>query len=130
VLDALELGHAHLVGGSFGGTLTLLMAAYHPARIDGMVPLGCPAFVPGMKAPAFLRLLGTTLGRRMAPGLLSSPPAVLLAAVLLGHPWPRRGPPSLPGCQAPAVDHRPLPGLRGDPGQDVGRDTGGEGFPR
>jgi 2-hydroxy-6-oxonona-2,4-dienedioate hydrolase len=85
VLDAVDVERAHLVGGSFGGALALLAAAYHPERIDRMVQLGCPAFVPGMKAPAFLRLLGTALGRRLAPGLLSSPRGLLLAAVLLGH---------------------------------------------
>jgi 2-hydroxy-6-oxonona-2,4-dienedioate hydrolase len=85
VLDALELGRAHLVGGSFGGTLALLAAAYHPERIDRMVQLGCPAFIPGMTAPAFLRILGTGLGRRVAPGLLSSSRGLLLAAILLGH---------------------------------------------
>jgi 2-hydroxy-6-oxonona-2,4-dienedioate hydrolase len=85
VLDALGLERAHLVGGSLGGSLALLAAAYHPGRVDRIVQLGCPAFVPGMKAPAFLRLLGTAAGRRVAPGLLSSPRGLLLAAVMLGH---------------------------------------------
>lgn len=85
VLDALELERAHLVGGSLGGSLALLAAAYHPDRVDRIVQFGCPAFIPGMRTPAFLRLLGTALGRRVAPGLLSSPRGLLLAAVLLGH---------------------------------------------
>lgn len=67
MLDALKLSHAHLVGESFGGTLPLLTAAYHPERIDRMVQLGYPAFVPGMKAPAFLRLLGTTSAGQWRP---------------------------------------------------------------
>jgi 2-hydroxy-6-oxonona-2,4-dienedioate hydrolase len=85
VLDALGLERAHLVGGSFGGSLALLAAATHPERVDRMVQLGCPAFVPGMRAPAFLRLLGTGLGRRVSPSLLSRRRGLLLVARLLGH---------------------------------------------
>jgi hypothetical protein len=39
--------------------------------------------------------------------------------------WQDRRGPSPAGREAPAVDDRALPGLRGDPGQDVGRDAGG-----
>lgn len=39
-LDALEIEKAHFVGNSFGGALTLALAARHPERIERMVLMG------------------------------------------------------------------------------------------
>jgi pimeloyl-ACP methyl ester carboxylesterase len=60
VLDALGIGRAHLVVHSFGGYLGLRAAAAHPERVDRMVLIGSPAFVPGISVPPFVRLM--TLG--------------------------------------------------------------------
>jgi len=57
VLDALELPKVDLVVSSFGGFLALDLARIHPERVGRMVQLGCPAFLPGMKIPIFMRLL-------------------------------------------------------------------------
>lgn len=57
VLDALEISRAHVVANSFGGHIALRSAAAHPDRVERMVLLGCPAFVPGMGIPPFMRLL-------------------------------------------------------------------------
>ena len=58
VLDALDLQHAHLVASSFGGFLALMSAAKTPQRFDRMVQMACPAFVPGMKTPLFMKAIG------------------------------------------------------------------------
>lgn len=39
-MDALEIPRAHFVGNSYGGALTLAIAARHPARVDRMVLMG------------------------------------------------------------------------------------------
>ena len=57
VLDALGIDRAHLVGSSLGGWIALRSAAAHPGRVDRMVQLGCPAFAPGFRVPAFMRAL-------------------------------------------------------------------------
>jgi len=57
VLDALEISRAHLVASSVGGYIALRSAAAHPDRIDRVVQMGCPAFVPGMRIPPFMRFL-------------------------------------------------------------------------
>jgi pimeloyl-ACP methyl ester carboxylesterase len=40
VLDGLELGSVHLVGGSLGGTISLAAAALHPDRVRSVTTLG------------------------------------------------------------------------------------------
>lgn len=57
VLDALAVPWAHLVVSSFGGYIGLRSAAAHPERIERVVQMGCPAFVPGMRTPPFMRFL-------------------------------------------------------------------------
>ncbi len=57
VIDALELPRVDLIVSSFGGYLGLELARTHPERVGRMVQLGCPAFLPGMKIPIFMRLL-------------------------------------------------------------------------
>jgi len=57
VLDGLGLDQAHIVASSFGGFLALMSASAAPQRIQRMVQMACPAFVPGMAAPAFMRAM-------------------------------------------------------------------------
>lgn len=57
VLDGLELERAHLVASSFGGFLALMSTAAVPERTVRMVQMACPAFVPGMGAPGFMRAM-------------------------------------------------------------------------
>lgn len=57
VLDALEVDRADIVASSFGGYIALRSAAAHPERIGRMVQMGCPAFVPGMSLPPFMRVM-------------------------------------------------------------------------
>jgi pimeloyl-ACP methyl ester carboxylesterase len=63
VLDALDIERAHLVGSSLGGYLALTAAAALPDRVDRMVQMACPAFVPGFLTPPFMRVMGTRIGR-------------------------------------------------------------------
>jgi pimeloyl-ACP methyl ester carboxylesterase len=58
-LDGLGLGRASLAGSSFGGYSALRSAAALPNRVERVVLLGCPAFVPGWTAPAFFKILRT-----------------------------------------------------------------------
>jgi pimeloyl-ACP methyl ester carboxylesterase len=53
----LGLGSAHVVASSVGGWFALRAAIEAPDRVDRMVQLGCPAFVPGFRTPGFMRLL-------------------------------------------------------------------------
>lgn len=57
VIDALELPKLDLIVSSFGGFLGLELARTHPERVRRMVQQGCPAFLPTMKLPLFMRLL-------------------------------------------------------------------------
>lgn len=59
VLDGLSLERAHLVGSSLGGCAAIRAAVALPQRVDRVVLLGCPAFVPGWKQPSFFTLLRT-----------------------------------------------------------------------
>jgi pimeloyl-ACP methyl ester carboxylesterase len=57
VLDGLGLDRVHLVVSSFGGFLGLMSAAAAPGRVLRMVQMACPAFVPGMAAPGFMKAM-------------------------------------------------------------------------
>jgi 2-hydroxy-6-oxonona-2,4-dienedioate hydrolase len=57
VLDALGIESTHVVGSSFGSYLALHASAAVPERIDRVVHLGCPALVPGMATPPFMRAM-------------------------------------------------------------------------
>lgn len=57
VLVGLHVERADVVGSSFGGYLALNSAASTPHRIRRMVQMACPAFVPGMLTPTFMRLM-------------------------------------------------------------------------
>lgn len=85
VLDGLGLDGADLVGSSFGGYVALRGAAAHPGRVGRVVLAGCPAFVPGWRAPGFFSLLRTPVVGRL---LLSLPPtagAVRTSLRQMGH---------------------------------------------
>lgn len=57
VLSALEVERADVVASSLGGFLALRSAAVTPHRFGRMVQMACPAFVPGMELPMFMRML-------------------------------------------------------------------------
>ena len=57
VLDGLSLPSATRVGSSFGGYCTLRGAIALGDRVERLVLAGCPAFIPGWKAPGFASLL-------------------------------------------------------------------------
>lgn len=64
VLDALGLGHAHVVATSFGGYFALRGAAAHPDRVDRVVEFGWTVGAPMGAVPLMLRLGGIpTFGR-------------------------------------------------------------------
>jgi 2-hydroxy-6-oxonona-2,4-dienedioate hydrolase len=65
VLDALSIPRAHLVLSSFGGYIGLRSAVAHPERVGRIVLMGCPAFVPGMHLPPFMRFLLVPGGRQL-----------------------------------------------------------------
>jgi pimeloyl-ACP methyl ester carboxylesterase len=66
VLDGLGLASASVVASSIGGTWTFWFARRHPARVNGIVQMGSPALLPGMRAPSFMRLASTPVGRLLA----------------------------------------------------------------
>ena len=57
VLDGLGLERAHVVASSFGGFLALMSTAATPERTLRMVQMACPAFVPGMSPPGFMKAM-------------------------------------------------------------------------
>ena len=57
VLDAFGLDRAHVVASSFGGFIALMSAAAAPERTLRMVQMACPAFVPGMSTPGFMKAM-------------------------------------------------------------------------
>ena len=65
VLDGLGLERAHVVASSFGGFLALRSAATTPERFDRMAQMACPALVPGMKTPPFMRFMSMGWFRRL-----------------------------------------------------------------
>jgi pimeloyl-ACP methyl ester carboxylesterase len=85
VLDALGIARAHLVGHSFGGYLGLRAAAAHPERIDRMVLVGCPAFIPGISLPPFMRLMTIGLARQILSVLPPNERAEKMIFRQIGH---------------------------------------------
>jgi pimeloyl-ACP methyl ester carboxylesterase len=69
VLDALAIPRAHLVLSSFGAYVGLRSAAAHPKRVGRLILMGCPAFVPDMRIPPFMRLLLVPGGRQLMGAL-------------------------------------------------------------
>lgn len=65
VLWAFGADRAHVVASSLGGYLALRSAAATPERFDRMVQMACPAMVPGMRTPPFMRMMSMTWFRRL-----------------------------------------------------------------
>jgi 2-hydroxy-6-oxonona-2,4-dienedioate hydrolase len=87
VLDALDVERASLVGSSLGGYSVLRFAAANPARVDRVVLAGCPAFVPGWRAPGFFTWLRAPLVGRL---LLAAPVTASSARMSLKQMGHRR----------------------------------------
>ena len=85
VLDALDISRAHIVASSFGGYLSLRSAAAHPDRVDRMVQMGAPAFLPGMQVPAFMKLMTFGAVRWVANALPPNPRTARMMLKQTGH---------------------------------------------
>ena len=85
VLAGLSLERAHVVASSFGGYLALRSAAATPHRFDRMVQMACPAMVPGMMTPPFMRLMSMTWFRRLTGVLPPSPKVSDTILRQIGH---------------------------------------------
>lgn len=85
LLDASELHSAHVVGSSLGGYVLLRGSAAEPERVERMVQMGCPAMVPGMLTPPFMRVLGTPVLGRLVRALPPSAPSGRMMLRQIGH---------------------------------------------
>jgi 2-hydroxy-6-oxonona-2,4-dienedioate hydrolase len=85
VLDGLGIQRACLVGSSFGGYSALRSAIAHSDRVERVVLAGCPAFVPGWKAPGFFTLLRTPLLGRILLAAPATARAVRMSLKQMGH---------------------------------------------
>ncbi len=65
VLTGIGLETAHVVASSFGGFIALRSATATPQRFERMVQMACPALVPDMLMPTFMRLTTRTWFRRL-----------------------------------------------------------------
>jgi pimeloyl-ACP methyl ester carboxylesterase len=74
VLDAIDVGRAHVVGTSFGGYFVLRAAAAHPDRIDRLVTLSWSFGVPVTSTPLVMRLAMLPRFRRTATRIPVSEP--------------------------------------------------------
>lgn len=84
-LDGLGLDRATMVGSSFGGYATLRLAASHPTRVERLILVACPAFVPGWTGPKIATLLRTPI---LGPILMHAPPtraSVRMSLRQFGH---------------------------------------------
>lgn len=66
VLDAIDVGVAHVIGTSFGGYFALRAAAAHPARIDRVVTLSWSFGAPVVSTPLVMRIAMQPALRRLA----------------------------------------------------------------
>lgn len=85
ILNELELQDAHVVASSFGGHVALRSAAAAPERIRRMVQMACPALAPGEQVPRFMRLMTSSLFRRILNVLPPNPTANRMIMRQLGH---------------------------------------------
>ena len=85
VLDGLGLEQAALVGSSLGGCIVLRSAVAFPERVDKVVLVGCPAFVPGWSQPRFFTLLRTPILGRLMLSAPATPSSVRMGLRQMGH---------------------------------------------
>lgn len=85
LLDELELPSISSVASSLGGYLLLQAAAAEPARVDRVVQMGCPALVPGMRSPGFMRVMGTPVLGRVVRALPPTDRASRMILRQIGH---------------------------------------------
>ena len=85
LLDGLGIDRAHVVASSVGGYFALRSAAATPARLDRMVQMGAPPFVPGMTLPAFMRLLMIDPVRRLITAAPANRRAGRISLKQIGH---------------------------------------------
>jgi 4,5:9,10-diseco-3-hydroxy-5,9,17-trioxoandrosta-1(10),2-diene-4-oate hydrolase len=88
LLDGLDLEHAHVVASSLGGYLALRSAASNGSasgRIDRMVLMGAPPFVPGMTVPSFMRLMMIRPVRGLMTAFPPSKRATVSILKQMGH---------------------------------------------
>lgn len=85
VLDGVGLENAHVVASSFGGMLALYSAAAEPDRFRRMVQMACPAMVPGMATPPFMRAIMIGAVRRILGMLPPSDRANASILRQIGH---------------------------------------------
>jgi pimeloyl-ACP methyl ester carboxylesterase len=85
VLDGLDLDSAALVGSSLGGSIALRAAAAFPDRVDKVVLVGCPAFVPGWRQPQFFTLLRTPILGRLVVAAPATRASVRMGLRQMGH---------------------------------------------
>jgi pimeloyl-ACP methyl ester carboxylesterase len=85
LLDASGLHSAHAVGSSLGGFVLLRGSAAEPERVERMIQMGCPAMVPGMLTPPFMRVLGTPVLGRLVRALPPSERTGRMMLRQIGH---------------------------------------------
>jgi pimeloyl-ACP methyl ester carboxylesterase len=85
LLDELGLPAISAVASSFGGYLLLHAGAAEPDRLDRVVQMGCPALVPGMRSPGFMRVMGTPVLGRVVRALPPTDRASRMILRQIGH---------------------------------------------
>jgi pimeloyl-ACP methyl ester carboxylesterase len=85
VLDGLALDRTAVVGSSFGGYLSIRLAATHPDRLSHLVLAACPAFVPGWTGPQIATLLRTPVLGRVMMRIPPSRAGVRMSLRQFGH---------------------------------------------
>lgn len=84
-LDALSIDRALVVASSFGGYIAIRSAAAQPKRVERMVQLGCPAFVPGLSMNIFMRLMTVGAARRLMDVITPTPDIAKTIMQQIGH---------------------------------------------
>ncbi|MFE9017851.1 alpha/beta fold hydrolase [Streptomyces sp. NPDC007808] len=106
VLDAFDVGRAHLVGASLGGVIAQRLAVTHPHRVVTLTSLSSQPLGTDT-ASAVQRALA---GAPPLPGELPPPRAELLAALACAFPEPEAGPEAYLAARLPLwrVLHGPV----------------------
>jgi 2-hydroxy-6-oxonona-2,4-dienedioate hydrolase len=85
VLDGEGLDRADFVVSSFGGWVALHAAAMVPVRFGRVVQMGCPAMVPGMSTPPFMRMMSLRAVRWLLGALPPSARSARSVMRQIGH---------------------------------------------